>query len=221
MSADTHQVIPVSPKSGGAEGGGDAVKKVLEKMDNASFSLYHVKIIIISGMGFFTDSYDLFCISLLTKLIGRVYYQDNPFYYNGIVNPGKLPINVDVSISAVALCGTLGGQLFFGAIGDLCGRKSAFGITLAIMIFCAVAQVRDISGLFQFVYMNTFLMISPCRLGLTLIAWSELCASGDSCSGLELVVTTLCPPPSCQNTLPESLEVPSLHLCSLCKALEF
>jgi MFS transporter, PHS family, inorganic phosphate transporter len=28
--------------------------------------------IIVSGMGFFTDTYDFFCISLLTKLTGRV-----------------------------------------------------------------------------------------------------------------------------------------------------
>ena len=146
MTEDSHhQVIAVSPKAGPPLSDGEQVKKVLAQLDNASFSLYHVKIIIISGMGFFTDSYDLFCISLLTRLIGRVYYQDNPFYFNNTVNPGKLPINIDVSLSAVALCGTLGGQLFFGAIGDLCGRKSAFGVTLAIMIFCAVAQVCDLS----------------------------------------------------------------------------
>jgi len=128
-------VLPVQNKANS-----DAVKNVLDKMDNASFSLYHVKIIIISGMGFFTDSYDLFCISLLTRMVGRIYFQDDPFYVNTPVNPGKLPLNLDVALSSVALCGTLAGQLLFGSLGDICGRKSVYGLTLAIMIFCAIAQ---------------------------------------------------------------------------------
>ncbi|KAF3335295.1 C2 domain-containing protein [Carex littledalei] len=31
--------------------------------------------LVIAGMGFFTDAYDLFCISLVTKLLGRIYYR--------------------------------------------------------------------------------------------------------------------------------------------------
>ena len=29
--------------------------------------------------------------------------------------------------SGVALCGTLGGQVFFGRLGDIFGRKSVYG----------------------------------------------------------------------------------------------
>ena len=136
-SIGSGRIIPVER----VHADGRSAGKVLEQLDNASFSLYHVKIIIISGMGFFTDSYDLFCISLLTKMLGRIYYQDSPFHVGGTVNPGKLPINLDSAVSAVALCGTLAGQLSFGALGDVFGRKSVYGLTLAIMIFCALAQV--------------------------------------------------------------------------------
>lgn len=81
------------------------MSKTLKLLDRAKLSLFHLKIIVISGAGFFTDSYDLFCISLLTKLIGRIYYQDNPFTIGNTVDPGKLPIQVDAAISAVALVG--------------------------------------------------------------------------------------------------------------------
>ena len=61
-------------------------------------------------------------------------------YNKGRVKPGKLPVNVDAAVSSVALCGTLAGQLFFGWAGDKFGRKSVYGLTLFIMIFCAAAQ---------------------------------------------------------------------------------
>jgi len=108
--------------------------------DAKRFGLFHIKMIVISGSGFFTDAYDLFSISLLTKLIGRIYFQDNPFIIGGTVDPGKLPIELDCALSAVALCGTLAGQLLFGRLGDVFGRKSTYGFVLMVMIFCAFAQ---------------------------------------------------------------------------------
>ena len=91
-------------------------------------------------MGFFTDAYDLFSISLLTNILGRIYFQDNPFYIGGTVNPGKLPINYNAAISAVALCGALFGQVLFGVLADNLGRRTVYGLSLAIMIFCGFTQ---------------------------------------------------------------------------------
>ncbi|KAJ0900672.1 putative ABC-type phosphate transporter [Helianthus annuus] len=48
--------------------------KVLWALDVAKTQYYHFKAIIIAGMGLFTDSYDLFCIPLVMKMIGRIYY---------------------------------------------------------------------------------------------------------------------------------------------------
>ncbi|KAK6164462.1 hypothetical protein DH2020_001326 [Rehmannia glutinosa] len=48
--------------------------KVLNALDVAKTQWYHFTAIIIAGMGFFTDAYDLFCISLVTKMLGRIYY---------------------------------------------------------------------------------------------------------------------------------------------------
>ena len=96
-----------------------AASKALSILDAAKLSLFHAKVIVVAGAGFFTDAYDLFCISLLTKLLGRIYYQDNPFTIQNTVDPGRLPIEVDAAVSAVALVGTLCGQVLFGYLGDV------------------------------------------------------------------------------------------------------
>ncbi|KAG2282827.1 hypothetical protein Bca52824_054047 [Brassica carinata] len=59
---------------------------VLKALDVAKTQLYHFTAIVIAGMGFFTDAYDLFCVSLVTKL-GRLYYF-NPLSEK----PGSLPL---------------------------------------------------------------------------------------------------------------------------------
>ena len=35
-------------------------KLALEKLDNAEFGWFHIKACLVSGIGFFTDAYDLF-----------------------------------------------------------------------------------------------------------------------------------------------------------------
>ncbi|XP_058745776.1 low affinity inorganic phosphate transporter 1-like [Vicia villosa] len=108
--------------------------KVLNALDVAKTQMYHFTAIVIAGMGFFTDSYDLFCISLVTKLLGRIYY------YDGGDNPGSLPQNVSAAINGVAFCGTLAGQLFFGWLGDKMGRKRVYGMTLMLMVIASLAS---------------------------------------------------------------------------------
>jgi PHS family inorganic phosphate transporter-like MFS transporter len=108
---------------------------VLSALDAAKTQWYHFTAIIVAGMGFFTDAYDLFCISLVTKLLGRIYYT-----VDGSPNPGSLPPNVSAAVNGVAFVGTLSGQLFFGCLGDKVGRKSVYGVTLLLMIICSVAS---------------------------------------------------------------------------------
>ncbi|KAL0907503.1 hypothetical protein M5K25_021918 [Dendrobium thyrsiflorum] len=109
--------------------------EVLNALDVAKTQLYHFTAIIIAGMGFFTDAYDLFCISLVTKLLGRIYYR-----VDGSATPGTLPPNVSAAVNGVAFCGTLSGQLFFGWLGDKMGRKKVYGMTLMVMVICSLAS---------------------------------------------------------------------------------
>lgn len=109
--------------------------QVLNALDGAKTQWYHFTAIIIAGMGFFTDAYDLFCISLVTKLLGRIYY-----HADGSPTPGSLPPNVSAAVNGVAFCGTLSGQLFFGWLGDKLGRKKVYGITLLLMVICSICS---------------------------------------------------------------------------------
>ncbi|CBI22560.3 unnamed protein product, partial [Vitis vinifera] len=101
---------------------------VLHALDSARTQWYHITAIIIAGMGFFTDAYDLFCISTISKLLGRLYYYD------------PLPHNVNNAVVGVALFGTLTGQLVFGWLGDKLGRKRVYGFTLILMVVCAICS---------------------------------------------------------------------------------
>ncbi|CAJ2650324.1 unnamed protein product [Trifolium pratense] len=105
--------------------------KVLSALDSAKTQYYHFKAIMIAGMGLFSDSYDLFSITLITKMLGRIYYSDN----NRQVNP----IVVSALVS-VALLGTAIGQLLFGRLGDLKGRRHVYGIALLLMITSSLAS---------------------------------------------------------------------------------
>ncbi|XP_077242019.1 inorganic phosphate transporter 1-4-like [Tasmannia lanceolata] len=115
--------------------------QVLNALDVAKTQWYHFTAIVIAGMGFFTDAYDLFCISLVTKLLGRIYY-----HVDGHPKPGTLPPNVAAAVNGVALCGTLAGQLFFGWLGDKMGRKRVYGMTLMLMVICSIGSALSFSN---------------------------------------------------------------------------
>lgn len=109
--------------------------EVLTALDKAKTQWYHFTAIIIAGMGFFTDAYDLFSIPTVVNLLGRLYYQ-----VPGAKAPTHLPVNVNAAVNGVALCGTLAGQLFFGWLGDKLGRKRVYGMTLMLMVIAALGQ---------------------------------------------------------------------------------
>jgi PHS family inorganic phosphate transporter-like MFS transporter len=114
---------------------GEQQLQVLNALDVAKTQWYHFTAIVVAGMGFFTDAYDLFCVSLVTKLLGRIYY-----HVDGSPTPGSLPPHVASAINGVAFIGTLSGQLFFGWLGDKLGRKKVYGMTLMLMVLCSVAS---------------------------------------------------------------------------------
>jgi PHS family inorganic phosphate transporter-like MFS transporter len=111
--------------------------KVLSALDTAKTQLYHIKAIIIAGMGLFTDAYDLYCILPVMGLIGRVYYgndqsDDDP------IKKYEVPPSVTSTMLAIALLGTAIGQLAFGRLGDRVGRRHTYGIVLMIMMLSSI-----------------------------------------------------------------------------------
>ncbi|KAM0047288.1 putative ABC-type phosphate transporter [Helianthus debilis subsp. tardiflorus] len=76
--------------------------------------------------------YDLFCISTISKLLGRLYYP----YHHASGETGKLPTRVNNAMIGVALVGTLTGQLVFGWLGDKLGQKKSLCPKAVIGTLC-------------------------------------------------------------------------------------
>ncbi|OEL14192.1 putative inorganic phosphate transporter 1-10 [Dichanthelium oligosanthes] len=110
--------------------------RVLTALDQARTQYYHFKAIVIAGMGLFTDSYDLFCIAPVMKLIGRVYYKPQ----DGSASPGVTPPAVVSATVGVALLGAVAGNLVFGALGDRAGRRRVYGASLLLMVCSSVGS---------------------------------------------------------------------------------
>lgn len=106
----------------------------LAEIDKAPFGWYHVRAIVVAGIGFFTDAYDIFAIGLVTNMLGVVYWQ------NAAKNPGKIPPASDTAIKVATSGGTVIGQLGFGILADIVGRKKMYGLELIIIIFATLAQ---------------------------------------------------------------------------------
>ncbi|KAI7888031.1 phosphate:H+ symporter [Mucor mucedo] len=109
----------------------------LEEIDNAEFGWFHIRACIVSGIGFFTDAYDIFAINLVSTMIGFVYFQDHG---------NKTPYNVDTAIKVSCSVGTVVGQLAFGYLADRVGRKRMYGVELMIIIIGTVGQALSGNG---------------------------------------------------------------------------
>ena len=73
------------------------------EMDNAGISKEQWKIMFISGMGFFTDAYDLFVIGVVTSLLKPIWHV------------GKLEESL---VESTALLASAIGALLFGRVAD-------------------------------------------------------------------------------------------------------
>lgn len=106
----------------------------LAEIDKAPFGWYHVRAIAVAGIGFFTDAYDIFAINLVTNMLGVVYWQ------NAKSQPGHIPSASDTAIKVATSGGTVIGQVGFGWLADVVGRKRMYGLELILIIFATLAQ---------------------------------------------------------------------------------
>ncbi|KAG9101296.1 Inorganic phosphate transporter pho84 [Ceratobasidium sp. 370] len=110
-------------------------KAALREIDEAKLSWFHVKACLISGIGFFTDAYDIFAINIAATMIGYVYNGDHA------LNPKQ-----ELGIKVATPVGTLIGQLLFGWLADVVGRKKMYGVELIIIIIGTFAQAISRNG---------------------------------------------------------------------------
>ncbi|RXW20383.1 hypothetical protein EST38_g5487 [Candolleomyces aberdarensis] len=107
----------------------DRRRAALAEVDNAKFSWFHVKVCLVAGVGFFTDAYDIFAINIASSMLGYVYGHNQ-----------KLSKNQDLGVKVATPVGTLVGQLLFGWLADVVGRKRMYGVELLIIIVSTFAQ---------------------------------------------------------------------------------
>ncbi|MCL4326026.1 MAG: MFS transporter [Candidatus Thermoplasmatota archaeon] len=94
-------------------------KRLLEAMDETKLSKFHLKTWLVSGMGFFTDAYDLFIIGMVIAILATPWHLTK--FQEGLLGSTSL-------IAAVF------GALIFGKLLDVYGRKAIYGIELIILI---------------------------------------------------------------------------------------
>lgn len=108
-------------------------------------------------MGFFLDSYSIFAINLITTFLGVVFW-DGSEGLNGFGgNHGVLPTSVSQALKVSTSVGIVIGQVLFGYLADVFGRRRMYGIELGIIVLstlsCALAspsQSMSSTGLLTF-----------------------------------------------------------------------
>lgn len=101
----------------------------LQKIDEASFGWYHVRAIMVAGVGFLTDSYDIFAINLGVAMMTYVFWKD-----------GQIPSSIETLLKVSTSVGTVIGQFGFGILADVLGRKKIYGLELIVMISACIMQ---------------------------------------------------------------------------------
>ncbi|KAG8215795.1 major facilitator superfamily domain-containing protein [Butyriboletus roseoflavus] len=107
----------------------------LAEIDKATFSGFHVKICLVAGVGFFAEAYDIFAITIAATMLG--------FVYGPWIDPTNLRTLTNwqtAGLKVATPAGNLIGQLLFGWLADILGRKRMYGVELAIMIVATFGQ---------------------------------------------------------------------------------
>jgi MFS transporter, PHS family, inorganic phosphate transporter len=101
------------------------LRAVADLLDEAPRSRFHHRAVVISGMGFFTDAYDLFVISSVAALVATQWHLDTA---------------AKSWVTGAAILGAFLGALTFGRLADLIGRKSVYVTVAMIMIVGALVS---------------------------------------------------------------------------------
>ena len=99
-------------------------RELLARMDESTTSSEHWKILLTSGMGFFTDAYDLFIIGVAATLIQSEWHIAS--YQKSL-------------LSSLALLTSAVGAVVFGRVADRLGRRKIYGYEVLVLAIGAIA----------------------------------------------------------------------------------
>ena len=120
-----------------ARGTASSAHSVLEALDNSSLSGFHLKTMLTSGMGFFTDAYDLFIIGAVLAILTPLWH----------LNALEISLLGSTSLIAAAL-----GAVVFGWLADHLGRKFVYGYELIVLAIGAIASALSPNVIFLLVF---------------------------------------------------------------------
>src|SRR5580698_7646769 len=112
-------------------------------IDESRVTKFQYKIMFVSGMGFFTDAYDLFVIGIVVALLTPEW--------------GLSTTQVSL-LNSVTLAASAVGAIVFGRIADILGRKKIYGYEVLILAAGAIASAFSPN--------YTFLLVSRIILGI-------------------------------------------------------
>jgi MFS transporter, PHS family, inorganic phosphate transporter len=98
---------------------------VIRSIDDAPLGRAHLRPVLVAGMGFFTDAYDLFVIGVVSTLVKQDWHLDS----------ARL-----ATLNATMLGAAFLGALIFGWLADRVGRKRVYWLVATIMVVAAVCS---------------------------------------------------------------------------------
>jgi MFS transporter, PHS family, inorganic phosphate transporter len=114
-----------------------------QTLDDAKINRFQLKIMFVSGMGFFTDAYDLFVIGIVVALLKTQW----------TLGTGQVSLLNSATLAASAV-----GAIVFGRVADILGRKKIYGYEVLILAIGAIASAFSPN--------YTFLLVSRIILGI-------------------------------------------------------
>ncbi len=126
---------PTNPRPGSASPAAD----VLTALNQSRIGRFHFRSIVVAGVGFFTDAYDLFVISLAIPILVAE-------YYGGSITGSAEQLSIGL-LAAAALMGAILGPVLFGFLADRWGRRRVYVVTLAVLVVGAVGSALSVPAL--------------------------------------------------------------------------
>jgi MFS family permease len=98
---------------------------LITSLNETKLSRFHLRAVLVSGMGFFTDAYDLFIIGIASTLIKEQWH----------LGSSQLGL-----LNSMTLAASFLGAFVFGRVADVIGRKKVYWMVAAIMVVGALAS---------------------------------------------------------------------------------
>ena len=121
----------------------DTGDNVLARLDESKVTKLHWKIMFISGMGFFTDAYDLFIIGVVMSLLKAEWH----------ISPVEQGL-----VTSTALLASAAGAIAFGRVADMLGRKRIYGYEVLVLAVGAIASALS-PGIWWLIFFRVILGI--------------------------------------------------------------